>query len=141
MADWPVQASWQVKKPSCDFKNSFSIGFLHINRAKYSKLWIQRKVWSAENRPLNPGFLYIETNFKNTCGVSNHQKSHTGLNNKVFYSMFLYLVKPMNDFWLISLLYVLFDKDHIAFLHIHYMTILFSSHAVHLSNVKWHVCS
>ena len=50
--------------------------------------------------------------------------------------MFLYLVKPMNDFWLISLLYVLFDKDHIAFLHIHYMTILFSSHAVHLSNVK-----
>ena len=35
MADRPVQASWWLKRPSCDFKNSFSIRFLHINKANY----------------------------------------------------------------------------------------------------------
>ena len=35
LVDWPALVSWWLKRPSWDFKNSFCIGFLHINRAKY----------------------------------------------------------------------------------------------------------
>ena len=34
-ANQPVLLRWQLQRPMCDFKNSFSPAFLYIHRAKY----------------------------------------------------------------------------------------------------------